>query len=142
MKATEFLSKETAGLPNWAWGAVIVAGIGATYLVPRLFGKSGSTAATAVDTGTSKANTSGIGLAVDPTSGLPYAVEGLVPSGGTSGTQTPPGTPSGSNLFQEIGIIRYRTSTGTTANYDQKNAQWVPIRSSAGGTGSIIGYEP
>ena len=33
-----FLSKEMAGLPVWVWGLVIVAGIGAAYFIPKLFG--------------------------------------------------------------------------------------------------------
>lgn len=85
-----FLGKSTAGLPNWAWGAVIVVGIGAAYFLPKFLGQKNPTDATS--TGTDQ--TSGLGLAVDPTTGLPYAVEGLVPSGGLAGgtgVQGPPG---------------------------------------------------
>ncbi len=80
-----FLKADTAGLPNWAWLLVVAAGIAAATILPKYFGKAtGSTTTdqTSTDTGTSQA---GLGLAVDPTTGLPYAVEGLVPSGGTAG---------------------------------------------------------
>jgi hypothetical protein len=86
-----FLGKSTAGLPNWAWGAVIIVGIGAAYFLPKFLG-TGQKATDATSTGTDQ--TSGLGLAVDPTTGLPYAVEGLVPSGGLAGgtgVQGPPG---------------------------------------------------
>jgi LysM repeat protein len=84
----------TAGLPNWAWVLVVGGGIAAAYFLPKLLGGNSSATGT---TGTTGADTSGIGLAVDPTTGLPYAVEGLVPSGaeagGTSGTPGPQGPP-------------------------------------------------
>ena len=92
-KITGFLSKDTAGLPNWAWLLVVGAGIAAVYVIPKFTGnKASSTNAS------SSTDTSGLGLAVDPTTGLPYAVEGLVPSGAgaggggitVSGTNPPP----------------------------------------------------
>lgn len=73
-----FLNQEVAGLPNWAWIAVIAAGIGAVYIVPKFFGNKASSS-------TSSSGTSGLGLAIDPTTGQPYAVEGLVPAGGLAG---------------------------------------------------------
>lgn len=79
-----FLTTNTAGMPNWVWGLVIVGGIGLALAVKYYFGKSGN----ATTTGTTP--DSGLGLAVDPTTGLPYAVEGLVPAGGTVGNQPPP----------------------------------------------------
>lgn len=81
----EFLQKEIAGLPNWVWLIVIAGGIAAVYIIPKFTKKSttATTADTATNTGTGAA---GIGLAIDPTTGLPYAVEGLVPSGGMGAT--------------------------------------------------------
>ena len=89
-----FLNKTTAGLPNWAWIAVVVVGVAGAVLLPKLFGaKTPATPATATDTtgGTTGLSTSGIGLAIDPTTGLPYAVSGLVPSGAlaNNGVQNP-----------------------------------------------------
>lgn len=79
-----FLKGSTGPLPNWAWGLVIVGGIAAAYFIPKFFGGGqGTSGQTSTDTGTS--DQSGLGLAIDPTTGLPYAVEGLVPSGGTTG---------------------------------------------------------
>lgn len=43
-----FLMKETAGLPNWAWGLVVMAGLGIGYFVMRSSG-GGSSAATTTD---------------------------------------------------------------------------------------------
>lgn len=87
-KLTGFLSKDTAGLPNWAWLLIVGAGLAVAYIGPKFFGsKSQQQQQT---TGT---DTTGLGLAIDPTTGLPYAVEGLVPSGATVGTtdnQPPP----------------------------------------------------
>jgi hypothetical protein len=103
------LSKDTAGLPNWAWILVVGAGIAAAYFIPKFLNNgSGSTTPT---TGTDTTG-SGIGLAIDPTTGLPYAVEGLVPSGanagmgGVSPTPAPPlptspiSIPAGSQIWQ------------------------------------------
>lgn len=82
-----FLGKDTAGLPNWGWMLVIVGGIAAAYFVPKfLGGQSSSTSSTDQSAqAQGQGGPSGIGLAVDPTTGLPYAVEGLSPSGGLAG---------------------------------------------------------
>lgn len=40
MNLKGFLTKETAGLPNWAWAGVVVVGVGAGLLIPILRGKS------------------------------------------------------------------------------------------------------
>jgi hypothetical protein len=89
------LSKETAGLPNWAWLLVVAAGLAAAYLIPKFIGGQGS--ASGGDQGTASGDIptspSGVGLAVDPTTGLPYAVSGLVPSGANAGITTPPPPP-------------------------------------------------
>lgn len=136
-----FLEKETAGLPNWGWIAIIAAGIGVTYLGPKLFGNLTGTHGNSPTTSTDAGSTSGIGLAIDPTTGLPYAVEGLVPTGGLSGTGPPVGTPSGGNLMQEIGIIRSRGNSPTAAKYDKDHPGGVPIRSAASGKSKILGLE-
>lgn len=83
----KFLSQDYAGLPGWVWLAIVGAGIGVAYIVPKFFGgaTSSTSGQTATDQGTANSGTSGLGLAVDPTTGLPYAVEGLSPSGGVSG---------------------------------------------------------
>lgn len=77
-----FMKNNTAGMPNWVWLLVIAGGIGLALAVKYYSSKKSATDTTT--TGTDQ--TSGIGLAVDPTTGLPYAVEGLVPAGGTVGT--------------------------------------------------------
>jgi hypothetical protein len=83
-KVGSFLQQSTAGLPNWAWLLVIAGGIAAAVIVPKFINK-GTTASTTTP------SASGLGLAIDPTTGLPYAVEGLVPSGGiTTSTSAPP----------------------------------------------------
>jgi hypothetical protein len=89
-----FLNQSTAGLPNWAWLAVVGAGIAAALFLPKILGgKSQGANAPTSGTGTTP-DTSGLGLAVDPTTGLPYAVEGLQSSGGLAGTQTTPAPPT------------------------------------------------
>lgn len=94
-----FLQKDTAGMPNWVWLIVVAGGIAAAYFIPKFMGKNSST-----DTSSTDTSGQGLGLAIDPTTGLPYAVEGLVPSGAGAGggggsssepppppTTTPPG---------------------------------------------------
>jgi LysM repeat protein len=91
MPIGDILTKDTAGIPNWAWIAIIVAGIAAAYVVPKFLGNTSSTTSS-----TDTSGSSGLGLAIDPTTGLPYAVEGLVPSGAYAGggtTVTPVSTP-------------------------------------------------
>jgi hypothetical protein len=72
-----FLSQQTAGLPNWAWLLVIATGIAAAVVVPKLLNPGGGGSSSP----TSAGSDTGLGLAIDPTTGLPYAVQGLVPSG-------------------------------------------------------------
>lgn len=71
-----FFGKQIGGFPVWVWLVIVGAGIAAVYIVPKLglFGQ-----------GSSNQTGSGLGLAIDPTTGLPYAVEGLVPSGANAG---------------------------------------------------------
>src|SRR4030095_4419596 len=77
-----FLTGQTAGLPNWAWLLVIGAGIALAYVVPKFVNKGGT------GESTKPTGASGLGLAIDPTTGLPLAVEGLVPSGAMAGNGT------------------------------------------------------
>jgi len=122
-----FFGRDTAGLPNWAWVIVVVGGIAAAYLVPRFLGKGGSVTDTTPTSGS--AGTSGIGLAIDPTTGLPYAVEGLVPSG----AGTPPPLVGGTTTTSYTGVIRPIQKTGKAAQYDAKNPDGVPIHATPGG---------
>jgi hypothetical protein len=78
-KVGNFLSQSTAGLPNWVWLLIVGGGILAAIYIPKLL----PGAKTTTDT-----SGTGLGLAIDPTTGLPYAVEGLVPSGGNAGGTT------------------------------------------------------
>lgn len=95
-----FMAKDTAGLPNWAWVLVVGAGIAAAYFVPKFLNKGSTSTSQTADT----AGTSGLGIATDPTTGLPYAVEGLVPSGAyagnSQGSQPPPPVPPVPNPVQ------------------------------------------
>lgn len=143
-----FLKGQTGPLPNWAWGLVIIGGIGLAYFLPKLFGGGrGTTGQTSTDTGTS--DQSGLGLAIDPTTGLPYAVEGLVPSGGTvAGTGTgsvqpppiPPTPPTPSPTPQPPQPVPVNTAWTPLLNVWPRN---IPIaygqHLSVGGVNYIIG---
>ena len=149
----KFLEKDTAGIPNWGWLGIIVLGIGAAYVLPKFLGQSGNSSAS-TDQG---ANTAGLGLAIDPATGLPYAVEGMVPSGGLQGGTNVDLT-STNNLLQQLlaaqqgqngssggtsASVTTTTSQGPTETYGllgtniqvnfqnrtYKNAQgqWVPL---------------
>lgn len=99
-----FLGKDTAGLPNWGWLLIIVGGAAAAYFIPKFLGgqSPNATDQTATNAGTAQSNTNGIGLAVDPTTGLPYAVEGLSPSGGLAGGQGGVDLSPITNVLQQI----------------------------------------
>jgi hypothetical protein len=88
------LRAQTGPLPNWVWILVIAGGGLAAYFIPKFLAQNSTSAPDATSTNAGTSN-SGLGLAVDPTTGLPYAVEGLVPSGGTVATQSgvPPPAP-------------------------------------------------
>jgi hypothetical protein len=129
-----FFKNNTLGLPNWAWLLVIAAGIGAAIIIPKLIGgKSGN----ATTTGTTP--DSGLGLAIDPTTGLPYAVEGLVPAGGTAGGGTqgppgppgPPGQPGPSQTFKLN--VRPRFFRPEYKAYDTAHPQGVQVFDKPGG---------
>lgn len=152
-----FLKQVTAGLPNWAWILVVVGGVGAAIMVPKLFGgkspgAGGDGTSTQTSTDQTNPNTTGLGMAIDPGTGLPYAVEGLVPSGNPYGSNT--GNldfsslnqliqqtlkPEQNNLAQNtIGYIRGRFNQTQTHAYDLATPQGVPIRDA---TGNILGYQ-
>jgi hypothetical protein len=126
------LSKETAGLPNWAWVAVVGAGIAAATILPKFFGGKSNDPTTP---DTTPSGSSGIGLAIDPTTGLPYAVSGLVPSGGTTGINT---TSSSQNTQSLLGTIRGRN---TSLSYDKQHTEGIHLESGPNGN-STIGYIP
>lgn len=127
--AGSFLSKDTAGLPNWAWIVVIGAGIAAVYVVPKFLGQSSSPSSTSGTSG----DTSGLGLAIDPTTGLPYAVEGLVPSGGTTGTGIDGPVASGQPIIGssqgEVGTIRLPGAQGSPTYGADLTESGIPILS-------------
>jgi hypothetical protein len=144
-----FLKQSTAGLPNWAWILVVVGGVAAAYFIPKFFGGgSGTSSQTATDQ--TNPNTTGLGMAIDPATGLPYAVEGLVPSGnpyGGSGydlsglqnllTQT---LQAETNILSQttLGYIRGRFNQTQTTAYDLATPQGIPIRDAQG---NILGYQ-
>lgn len=137
----KFLTSETAGMPNWVWLLVIGAGLGLAYFVPKLIGKN---TGTSTDQGAASA---GLGLAIDPTTGLPYAVEGLVPSGAVAGTTSTPHAPTESapSTPQTLtALIRSARINPTLSSYgyDVANPQGIPIRPITSGLSNPIGYEP
>lgn len=139
-----FLKAQTGPLPNWAWLVVIVGGVAAAYIIPKYLnsGAGSTTSQTGTDTGTPN---SGLGLAVDPTTGLPYAVEGLVPSGGVVGTtsgQPPPApvpTPTPTPTPIAAPNPRYpllppgTVIPNTPGAFYQNNGQWYTIIPGPGG---------
>lgn len=146
-----FFKNNTLGLPNWAWLLVIAAGIGAAIIIPKFIG--GKKSGNATTTGTTP--DSGLGLAIDPTTGLPYAVEGLVPAGGLAGgggqgiqgvpgptgPKGPPGTPAPPDTDPgppgpkiKHATIRARDPKGT---YDKQVAGGIPLRQAPGATKQV-----
>lgn len=131
-----FLGDSTAGLPNWAWLLVIGVGVTAAIVVPKLF--QGGAASSPATTG----GASGLGLAIDPTTGLPYAVEGLAPSGGGTVTSSgPPPLPTatantGSSIF-----VRSQFSQPGVKDYDTANTG-IPIRSAPNITSGTLKTVP
>lgn len=137
-----FFTASTAGLPNWAWLLVIAGGIAAAYIVPKLtsglFG--GQTQGTA-DTSGGTSGSTGLGLAIDPTTGLPYAVEGLTPAGGNvgGGTQSPPPNQTPTQLTGSIALLRQQYGTGRGSG--AKSAT-IPVRATTSGNGQVISQLP
>src|SRR3974377_1550891 len=79
------LKAQTGPLPNWVWIVVVVGGVAVAYFLPKILAQNSTSQPDATTTNAGTSN-SGLGLAIDPTTGLPYAVEGLVPSGANVGT--------------------------------------------------------
>ncbi len=154
----EFLKKTTAGLPNWAWGLVVVAGLGIGYFVMRSQSGGGSaTTATsaqtdaagqAVQTAPVDANAltaSGAGNGGPQIVVLPLAStapQGSTSSDGSQGTPTPTPTPTPSpgqtrvrNVQHTLLTIRSKgtSSIASVVAYDKTNPPGVPIRSTPGG---------
>lgn len=152
----EFLTKSTAGLPNWAWGLVVVAGLGIGYFVMR--GSQSSAPATspqsdaagqAVATAPVDANAltaSGVGngnepqIVVLPLSST--APGGSTSSDGSTGTTpaptpapAPPGQPRGRNVSTTVLTIRSKggSSIASVQQYDATNPPGVPVRATPGG---------
>lgn len=129
-----FLTKETAGLPNWAWGLVIVAGGGiGYYFVRKNQASSSSTAAANAQsqpsaTGQSTSGAAGsYGSSIDYSSSLPISASNpsspVYVLSGTQGT-TPPSTPV-TPTTQTI-TIRAPATSGPTAQYDASHSG-IPV---------------
>lgn len=123
-KVGSFLNAETAGLPNWAWLLVVAAGIAAAVFIPKIAGKG-------IEKKQETEEGKGLGLAIDPTTGLPYAVEGLVPSGGAG---NPPLITSGTNTIPSSGIMAVKARPRISSR-----DIGIPIRDIPGGEGETIG---
>jgi hypothetical protein len=129
-----FLRQTTAGLPNWAWLLIIAGGIAAAIILPKYLKPSSVS---------SSNSPGGLGLAVDPTTGLPYAVEGLVPSGaGVQNTSSPPPVPTPQTTIppNNAGIVRTNSPLFTGDTYEAAHPQGVQTYDKPGGTPS--GYLP
>jgi hypothetical protein len=137
------MSKDVAGLPTWVWIIVVGAGIAAAYVVPKFLGSKGTGAP--ATTGTGDSTGSGLGLAVDPTTGLPYAVEGLVPGGGLAGsgnTTTPvttPVTPPTTSTFNPFKPVLPQGTTVPAKSGDIFTYQGQQYTIAAGPDGRIWG---
>lgn len=129
-KVGGFLQQSTAGLPNWAWLLVIAGGITAAIVIPKYLNKEQPSSAA------SSTSPSGLGLAVDPTTGLPYAVEGLVPSGaGVQNTSSPPPlpTPQATAPPANTATVRGSTPLFSGDTYEASHPQGVQTFSQPGG---------
>lgn len=148
-KISSFLHAETAGMPNWVWLLVIGAGIAAAIVIPKFLNGSKTNAADQASSGTGT-GASGLGLAIDPSTGLPYAVEGLVPSGGIGNSTnldlsstnallqqlinaqkpTPTPTPTGGHDHDSpnYGLLGPNIAVNfTNRTYKNSTGSWVPI---------------
>jgi len=133
-KVGGFLQQSTAGLPNWAWLLVIAGGITAAIIVPKFLAQNQTSA-----NSTTPTSASGLGLAVDPTTGLPYAVEGLVPSGGTVASSGPPPIPTTPAAATPMPTTTYTTRGNITSGAGAGTSD-IPVRSSPGG--QVVGNIP
>lgn len=87
------ITHDVAGLPTWVWGVVVVVGLGAAYILPRL-GQGTSTEETPNEGPT---GTVTLTLPVDPTTNLPYAFAPQpinTPEPGPTPTPTPTPAPT------------------------------------------------
>ena len=136
------MTNDTAGMPNWVWLIVIVGGIGVAIAIRHYYNKSSSTG-NATTTGTTP--DSGLGLAVDPTTGLPYATEGLVPSGGTAGgtqgIQGPVGPAGPAGAAGDSDTTKAATPTVDPRFKTQEDFSWIGTLK-PGTTYSLGGYDP
>jgi len=134
------LKAQTGPLPNWVWLVVIGGGIAIAYFLPKFLAQNSTSQPDATTTNAGTSN-SGLGLAIDPTTGLPYAVEGLVPSGATVGTApgvlppTPTTTTStttsttdlANNPFYPLLPPNTQLPSAATGSYMQVNGQWYTV---------------
>jgi hypothetical protein len=116
-----FMGKDLAGLPVWVWLLIVAGGVAVAFILPKFLNKSA----------TPSVPDSGLGLAVDPTTGLPYAVSGLVPSGGTVGTTQDVGTPT-NNTPLGLPIIQPNPTINNTLTI---NPGSIPVGSRVWGGG-------
>jgi hypothetical protein len=142
--AKGMFSKDIGGFPVWVWLVIIGVGIGAVVLA-----KSGKFSGL-LGGGTSNTSGSGLGLAIDPSTGLPYAVEGLVPAeanagNGTGnaqpiGTTPPPPVPTPIQQQSPHPAPYYATDPRTGAPIFPKTGGVVPgnIQPPPGGIGPAV----
>jgi hypothetical protein len=137
-KITDLLTKETAGLPNWAWVAVVIVGGGVGYLFVR--SNQGSSAGTSTTSADGSTDTSTAGAnAVSQPSDTDYS-QGLS-SGNANGsspvyvlsTSVPTSTTTTAGTATQQVTIRDRQTTGPSAAYDKTHPQGVPVHSGTSG---------
>lgn len=143
----EFLKKTTAGLPNWAWGLVVVAGLGIGYLIISHQNQANATsqqtqdAASAVQTpaaNTGAFTASGTGAGEPQIVLLPLANAAPTPTDTSTPAPTPsipPGTPRGRTTTTTMITIRQKggSSVPSVQSYDKNNPPGVPVRATPGG---------
>lgn len=151
-KVTELLTKETAGLPNWAWGLVVVGGAGVGYWFVRKNSSSttaaGSTTTSATGaTDTSQAGANAVSQPSDNGGSIDYSSQlgaGANPGSPVYILGTSPGS-SGSSpnppVTQSI-TIRQRQTSGPNAGYDKNNPGGVPIHQGTSGSSPTVGLQP
>lgn len=158
-KIAELLTKETAGLPNWAWAGVIVvgAGVGIWFTKRNSSAASSSTTSAAAanatsqpaDTGASTSGSQGassLGTSIDYSSSLPVsATNGSSPVYvlSTPVSTTPPtqSTTTTTTPTTQTVTVRAREQSGPYAGYDA-HASGVPIRSLPSGNGPFLRTAP
>lgn len=131
MATGSFFTKETAGLPNWAWGAVVLVGVGVGVVFMKLNKPSTSTPATGT-TSTGQTGPSEAAANVDSQSGqVPiYIVTNPGSDQSSTPTTTTPTPPPTTTPAPPTYVVR---ASGKAPGYDSKNTG-VPLRSSPGGS--------